>query len=409
MMGKVGFKIYDKDRYNVVEERYIAQLGNNEEIEITYYHDYTEANNLIEIMWKTQRIPQSLLKVFKKHMKNKTKRETVREVRKFIKMMGLNKHYEEGWFYSFKVKHDKAYGGQIRMLMRLFLLASDIEELIALIFLAFIMTRCPHSLLIERYLVLDEDLEFPSIVHRSKSFIQAVIIFNNIFGKSLERLREKYIRTYEKGVYPNVEIKPVLAREECYRRHSSRIVAYYNDGHLNFYIVVEEMLLPMRQREVMIECLESDYVEIIFIEPGSEQRLIHLLSNMDSVKDAETFMRMLHFVAIAKKKEEFLKPPYVKLQNMKHVIQDYINSFETCYGYVKDEKWLGDALKDQLKRWREIFGFINRYGDDILKRQYLLKIAEIAVKMQCRDVFKQIYQALSEEDRNALKLKFLSS
>ena len=74
-----------------------------------------------------------------------------------------------------------------------------------------------------------------------------------------------------------------------------------------------------------------------------------------------------------------------------------------------DKKVLQFALSKRLKRWKEVFDFINSYGDRQMVEQYIFTIAVIAGRMNQLDVFKQVLQYLNKEQRTLLKLKFLSS
>ena len=409
-MGKVEIAVYDRDRYNLVEEKYVVKLSEREEVEITYYHDYANAENSITVSWYAPRIPESLVKIFGQHLKNKSKKEIRKKVREFIKMLGLHKYFEKDHLYCFIIRN---FGKETKMIMRLFLLAVSIEELVALIIFSFIASRYPRSHLVISYLAVDHDIEIPSIESRSKSFIRGVVIFNEVLERYLRPIRERYIRKYRVGVYPNEKIKPILKLEERFERWSSKVTVYYDDGHINFYVGNDEMTFPSSQNDefIIIECLEDDYEEIIHVKPNNMQKLLKILSSLNSVKDAEICMYMLHFITASRSREKLLEPPIISLENMKQIIQDYINSFDVCYKYMKlnKDEWMKGVLLKRLRKWQRPLEFIERYGNDVLKQQYMVKIAEIAMKMKQKEIFKQIYQRLNEKERTMLKLKFISS
>jgi len=395
-------------RHNWVEKSYVVELGEEEEVEIIYYHDYFNAENSIAIQWYTKAIPKSLVRIFAEKMKDK--RQIGSEVSKFIRLLGLREYFRE-YLYYFSVDLS---GKEVRMLMRLFKLASSIEELISLILFAFIARKSQSSSLITRYITIEENLELPAIYCKSKSFLRAIQIFNRLFAEHLHDLRGRYMRYFMTGVYENKQFKSILKLHRSRRMWSKNVRVAYDDGYIIFYMEYEKSLYPIkREHPIVIECCEYDSNDLIRFELKDQNKLFSLLTSLRSVREAVAMFDMLHFISFVKQIQKVSKIQCIELIDHKQIIQDYIKSLDECWKILMtkayDKKVLQFALSKRLKRWKEVFDFINSYGDRQMVEQYIFTIAVIAGRMNQLDVFKQVLQYLNKEQRTLLKLKFLSS
>ena len=396
-------------RHNFIEKSYVVELSEEEEIEIIYYHDYFNAENSIVVQWYTKAIPKSLIKIFTEKMKDKTRKQIRSEVSKFIRLLGLREYFRE-YLYYFTVDLS---GREVRMLMRLFKLASSIEELISLILFAFIAMKSQSNSLIIRYIAIDEDLELPTIYCEDESFFKAVQIFNHLFAKHLHVLRERYMRYFMTGAHKNEQFESILKLHRLRKMWSRNVRVIYDDGYIVFRIEYEKDVYPIeREYPLTIECYEHDFDDLIRLKPEDQKKFISLLTSLCSVREAVAMFGMLHFISFVRRAQKILEIPCIELVDHKQIIQDYVKSLDKCYKMLTtkayDEEVLQLALSERLKYWKEVFDFINSYGDRQMAEQYIFIIAVIAIKLNQSDIFKQISKYLDEKQRVMLKLKFLS-